>query len=457
VFRRRTVVVIRAASFTLFGVAVLLFHYGIASPLKVLIASQPLNLIVALRRTPDVFFLSAFGVILLTAFAGRLTCGLFCPVGIAQDAVGCIGRRKRSGGKPFFLRYLRFGLLVLFVLLIVTGINIAFVVEPYTLFARAGVTSTQSLLPQREGVLASFGAIPFWVSVLFLVGVVASALIVRRAFCRFVCPAGALLSLIALHARLRIVRDADACHDCALYEGVCDSGALRDGCSVSTSDCYLCFRCLRLCPDGALRYRVVKSRPAPSPITVAQRRRFIALIAGGALAALLLRPLFARARRKVRPPTAGDDFAAVCNRCLLCVSVCPNGLIKPSFEGDDFLLPFLDIGHMEDDKSYCEYECLECGRVCPVGAIRFGTLKEKWSRPVGLAVIDETKCITYSAGFECLGCEEVCSVPEKAVRVVEVRVKGEVLRAPKIDADMCVGCGSCAFNCPEKAIQVMPL
>lgn len=455
--RRRIVIVVRMASFALFGVAVLLLHFGTNSPLRLILASQPLNFLVALKKTPDLFFLSAFGVILLTAFAGRLTCGFFCPVGIAQDVVGCIRRRGKASKEPFFLHYLRFGVLTVFVVLIVAGVNIAFIVEPYTLFARAGVVSTTNLLPQRETVLASFDAIPFYASLLFLVGVVVSASFKRRAFCRFVCPAGALLSLVALRAKVRIGRNADVCHDCVLQESICDSGALRDGCSVSTSDCCLCFDCLRLCPDGALRYHPVKSRPAPSPISVVQRRRFIVLVTGGVVAALLLRPLFSKMRKKIRPPTADGDFAVVCNRCLLCVSVCPNGLIKPSFEGTDLLLPFLDTGHMEDGKSYCEYGCLECGRLCPVGAIRFTTVEEKWRRPIGLAVIDETKCMTYSAGYECLGCEEVCPVPEKAVRVVKVRVRGEVLRAPEIDAGMCTGCGSCAYNCPEKAIEVRPL
>lgn len=450
---RRSVLLIRVTAFIGFIGAVLLLRFGIHQPIKLLLASQPLNLLVALRGRPDAVFLGAFFVIVVTAYGGRLTCGLLCPVGIAQDVVGLLRKKKTSDANRPSPRYLRFAFLVMFVSLLVGGIDVASVLEPYTFFARIGVVTTNRSPLASPGVSTST-TVPLSASVVLLGAVLVAAFFKRRAFCRLICPAGALLSLIALRARLRI-RKKISCHDCALWERVCDAGALGSGCRVSTSDCYLCFDCVRACPDGALHYSG-KARLLIPPTSIVPRRRFIGMLLGGIVTALFIRFLLWKQRRRVRPPSSGSDFTATCNRCLLCVSVCPNGVLKPSLDGGDFLLPFMDIGHMEDGKSYCEYECLECGKVCPVGAIRFGDVVEKWSNPLGLAVIDESKCMTYSAGYECLACEEVCPVVDKAVRVVRIRMNGEHLRAPKIDAEKCLGCGCCVFNCPEKAIGIIP-
>jgi ferredoxin len=66
---------------------------------------------------------------------------------------------------------------------------------------------------------------------------------------------------------------------------------------------------------------------------------------------------------------------------------------------------------------------------------------------MGTASIDRKQCIAWAQQKKCLICAEIC--PTSAV-------KGAGLLQPRVDADTCVGCGSCQLNCPveKKAIIV---
>src|SRR5207253_574683 len=49
----------------------------------------------------------------------------------------------------------------------------------------------------------------------FLVVLVGLSLVVKNTWCRYLCPYGALMGLVALESPTRIVRNAGACIDCA--------------------------------------------------------------------------------------------------------------------------------------------------------------------------------------------------------------------------------------------------
>ena len=78
-------------------------------------------------------------ILVVTALIGRLYCSVVCPLGILQDFFGWLGRKAFTYKK--LLNGLRYGVLALFVVLMVLGSlgianGIAVTIDPYSMFAR---------------------------------------------------------------------------------------------------------------------------------------------------------------------------------------------------------------------------------------------------------------------------------------------------------------------------------
>jgi ferredoxin len=157
----------------------------------------------------------------------------------------------------------------------------------------------------------------------------------------------------------------------------------------------------------------------------------------------------------IRPPGAvgEDEFLSRCVRCGECMKVCPTNAIQPArleagIEG--MWTPVLNM-----DVGYCEYECTLCGQVCPTGAIRKLPLEERQQIKIGQSFVDKSRCLPYAFSRPCIVCEEHCPTPTKAISVKEVEVTNEVgeriwVQQPRVDPDLCVGCGICQNKCPIK-------
>jgi len=89
---------------------------------------------------------------------------------------------------------------------------------------------------------------------IFLAVLVATSLVVKNAWCRYLCPYGALMGLVALVSPTRIVRAADACIDCGKCAKACPAGLPVDVlASVRSAECTACLSCVAVCPAaGAL-------------------------------------------------------------------------------------------------------------------------------------------------------------------------------------------------------------
>jgi len=113
--------------------------------------------------------------------------------------------------------------------------------------------------------------------------------------------------------------------------------------------------------------------------------------------------------------------------------------------------------HLVMRRGYCDYSCNACGQVCPTGAIADLTLEEKRVEIIGVAAINKKTCIPFDEDRECIVCEEMCPLPEKAV-VLET-VVGRKAARPRVLRDVCTGCGICEEQCPingRAAIRVFP-
>jgi formate hydrogenlyase subunit 6/NADH:ubiquinone oxidoreductase subunit I len=97
-----------------------------------------------------------------------------------------------------------------------------------------------------------------------------------------------------------------------------------------------------------------------------------------------------------------------------------------------------------------------------VNAIPTLSLEQKRVQVIGQVVIDQDRCIPWAEEEDCIVCEEMCPLPEKAIvlETVEVnQVTGDTftVQRPEVLVEQCIGCGICEYKCPvegEAAIRV---
>jgi ferredoxin len=200
------------------------------------------------------------------------------------------------------------------------------------------------------------------------------------------------------------------------------------------------------------------ARPARHERIGLSRRTVLAAGLAGAGGALLFKAQPLGGGRSfspalIRPPGSvpEPEFLERCIRCGECMKVCPTHAIQPALleaGAEGTWTPFLDM-----DVGYCEYECTLCGQVCPTDAIRELSVEEKQKVKIGLAYFDRNRCLPYAYARSCIVCEEHCPTPTKAIWYEEVEVltsRGErvVVKQPRVEAELCIGCGICQNKCP---------
>jgi translation initiation factor RLI1 len=81
---------------------------------------------------------------------------------------------------------------------------------------------------------------------------------------------------------------------------------------------------------------------------------------------------------------------------------------------------------------------------------------------IGKADIDRNRCYPWTSDRDCIVCEEMCPLPNKAIRLEEALVSapdGQTysIQRPMVIEDECIGCGICENKCPmegEAAIRI---
>jgi polyferredoxin len=95
------------------------------------------------------------------------------------------------------------------------------------------------------------------------------SIVVKNFWCRYLCPYGAMLGLVALVSPVRIRRDADACIDCAKCAKACPAGLPVDtAMSIRSAECTACLSCVAVCPAaGALDLKIGLSQRRAAVVT----------------------------------------------------------------------------------------------------------------------------------------------------------------------------------------------
>lgn len=193
------------------------------------------------------FLITALIPILLTIVFGRFFCGWICPATFIYELNDNLATWLRKAGIPIGRKKLDFRLKYL---VLVMGIIIS---------AATGMIAFAAMYPPaligREIyyaiALSGFGS----GMVFFLLTLLFDLMVTRRGFCRYVCPGGALYSLLGRFRLFRIKRDVAQCNDCAKCNVVCQFGLnpLRDD---FTQECNNCTACIAVCPTDALSFTI---------------------------------------------------------------------------------------------------------------------------------------------------------------------------------------------------------
>lgn len=194
------------------------------------------------------------GLVVGTLIAGGAFCGWVCPFGAAQDLLNGIRRRLRirpvelPARLDAILRYGRFVTLALILYQTISLTKLWFAdLDPYrTLFGL--------------GWLFEFNLLTTWPAYAITLAVLTGSFLVERAWCRYLCPLGGVVSVLSRFSLLRIRRADSACTRCGLCARPCPVKLDVDKASVISSDCVGCLACVETCP----RRNVLQVRLAPA-------------------------------------------------------------------------------------------------------------------------------------------------------------------------------------------------
>jgi polyferredoxin len=191
--------------------------------------------------------LTLFLAALASAFVARKAfCSWVCPVGTLSRMVEWVGRRtlwrRRWPAVPRWLDLplsaLKYVLLGLFLVTVLGRMPLEeierFLNAPYNVVADA-----KMLLLFRDPTVTSLGVIG---------ALLALSLFVKHAWCRWLCPYGALLGVASWLSPVSVRRDPDACNDCRACTRACPVEIpVHTKLRVLSPDCTGCMSCVAAC------------------------------------------------------------------------------------------------------------------------------------------------------------------------------------------------------------------
>lgn len=432
-------------------------------------------------------------LLILTLLLGRVYCSVICPLGIMQDIISWIhGKTKKKNRFRFSYspakNWLRYGMLAIFIAALILGIHsLVALIAPYSAYGRIASSLLAPIYGWGNNLFAwiaekadsyAFYSTDVWIKSIPTFAIAALTFIAifilawknGRTWCNTICPVGTVLGFLSRFSLFAPRIDTEKCRNCGLCGKQCKASCINmKEHEIDYSRCVACMDCIDVCNEGAIHF----ARRKPSAKTAAsneksqdQGRRAFVIASGIALASAAtanaqkkvdggLAPIIDKEVPKRKTPIvpAGaislKNFTDHCTGCQLCVSVCPNQVLRPSTSLMNLMQP-----EMSYERGYCRPECTKCSEVCPAGAIIEISKEEKSSIQIGHAVIDLNLCLVNTDEVKCGNCSRHC--PAGAIRMVhrDPQDKNSPM-IPTVNEERCIGCGACENLCPARPISAI--
>lgn len=430
-------------------------------------------------------------LILLSLLFGRIYCSIICPLGVFQDIIARIGIQGKklpysySPGRS----WLRYGILLIFIVCLIAGIgSLVALLEPYSSFGRIANNLFAPIWLWGNNLLAylseriesyAFYEVEVWLKSLptFLIAITTFIILFilawrnGRTYCNTICPIGTVLGFLSRYSLFRVTIDTNKCNGCGLCSRNCKAACINSKKHhIDYSRCVVCGNCIDKCKNGAIKYKLntpainlrsqnIDKQQKPTESNNETRRSFLtvaALMTGtyllqaqkkgdGGLAFIENKKIPKRNTPIVPAGSSGlRHMFQHCTACQLCVSVCPNQVLRPSSDLKTLMQP-----EMSYERGYCRPECIKCSEVCPSKAIKPISIADKSSIQIGHAVWIKENCIASTEKVRCDNCARHC--PTGAIQMVASDSENpKSHKIPIVNIERCIGCGACEYLCPAR-------
>ena len=184
------------------------------------------------------------GIVALGLVLSRFFCGWFCAFGALQGIFGWIGRRLFPKKRPTvpakvdrYLRLIKYPLLVAIIYFTWKAGDL--VIRPYDPWAAYGHLSAGLAAVTAE----------FLVGFILLILSLGLSVVYERAFCKYLCPLGAVNALLGRVPIFRIKREKTTCISCSKCDRSCPMNIdISKPDAIDSPECIGCMECVTACP-----------------------------------------------------------------------------------------------------------------------------------------------------------------------------------------------------------------
>jgi NosR/NirI family nitrous oxide reductase transcriptional regulator len=221
--------------------------------------------------------IAVVAIIPITIFFGRFFCGWICAFGSFNDFLYMISSKvfktkfKVNRQLDAILKLLKYFILVFIVLVIWT--------KGSTLFDNSSPWDAFALITNFPKAI-----INYFIGFVLLAFITLGAIYIERFFCKYLCPLGAIFSIISKFRKIKIDKPTEKCGKCRVCTNNCAMGInLYKMEQVSSGECINCLKCIDVCPRSNPKTSYMDENFNPAYASSIAIVAFVALYGGSSV------------------------------------------------------------------------------------------------------------------------------------------------------------------------------